>query len=87
MTSHQQRPLRVEPSSLKDYFLRHWVIIIYSFLVAFFCYGYELFNFTLSIDEEVQSFIKAIDFKKNLADGRWGSYLFQVIFSPYSLMP
>jgi hypothetical protein len=66
---------------------RNKIIIIYSILLAIICYGYELFNFSMSIDEEVQSFSKASELKKLIVDGRWGSYLFHILISPSSILP
>jgi hypothetical protein len=71
----------------KEYFIRNRVIIIYSVILAIICYGYELFNFSFSIDEEYQSFQKASDFIGLIKDGRWGTYYFNLLFFPHSLLP
>jgi hypothetical protein len=72
---------------LNDFLRRNKALIIYSFIIAIICYGYELFNFSLSIDEELQSFSSAVNLKKLIQDGRWGSYFINILLSPHSLMP
>lgn len=62
-------------------------VIIFSFLVAIFTYGYELFNFTLSIDEEIDSFRTAAEATVYLDVGRWGIYFLNQVLTPESLMP
>jgi hypothetical protein len=72
---------------LKDYLIRNKAIIIYSIIIAIVCYGYELFNFSLSIDEELDSFRSAIDLNRRILRGRWGIYLLNFILFPHSVMP
>lgn len=62
-------------------------LIIYSILVAVFAYGYELFNFSLSIDEEMVSFADRSFWKSYIGIGRWGTYLLNQLFLSYSLLP
>jgi hypothetical protein len=60
-------------------------IIIFSFLVGVMAYGYEIFNFTLSIDEEVKTFSNSgIEWAQQ---GRWGILLLLNLFMPESLIP
>lgn len=74
-------------SFLKDYLIKYRVVIIYSILLSIACYGYELFNFTLSLDEEGFSFSKATNRTDWIADGRWGTYFINCLFMPFSLIP
>jgi len=62
-------------------------IIAFSFLLAVISYGYELFNFTLSIDEEVDSFTTATNSVIFIGIGRWGLYFLNLIFKPFSVLP
>jgi hypothetical protein len=51
-------------------------------------YGYELFNFSLSIDEEIYSFFRRQDVPGAwLAQGRWGMALLAAILTPMSALP
>lgn len=70
-----------------NYLVKNKVIIIYSFIIAIICYGYELFNFSLSIDEEVVTFLKASEFYDWICDGRWGTYLINLFFLRSSVIP
>jgi hypothetical protein len=72
---------------LKDYINRNKTIIIYSIIIAIVCYGYELFNFSFSIDEELDSFTSAIDLKRRILRGRWGIYLINIFLFPHSVIP
>lgn len=72
--------------------IRKWVnenrhLIIYSVLVAVVAYGYELFNFSLSIDEEYTSFADRTTWLSYLRIGRWGTYLLNQLFFSHSLLP
>jgi len=75
----------------KEFYQTYWqqnkYIIIYSLLLAVFSFGYELFNFTLSIDEELQALKKAIDTDTAIAVGRWGLYLINSLIIPHSVLP
>lgn len=62
-------------------------IIIFSFLLAVVAFGYELFNFTLSPDEEINSFNKATESSVYLIVGRWGIYYLNHLVSPESVLP
>ena len=72
---------------LKKYVSDNRKIIIFSFLIAIICYGYEIFNFSLSIDEELASFTNASDNRFLIEIGRWGTYLLNHLLFPYSLLP
>ncbi len=74
-------------SQIKFYCEKNKTIIIYSFILAIVCYGYELFNFSLSIDEELFSFVKATEMNVWVADGRWGIYFINILLMPFSVLP
>jgi hypothetical protein len=69
------------------YLKRNQFIIIFSFIVAIFAYGYELFNFSLSIDEEIDSFKTASEAYAFIIVGRWGVYFLNLFFQPISIIP
>lgn len=73
--------------SIKIYLKKNQFIIIFSLFLAVFVYGYELFNFSLSVDEEVTSFHTASDGKAYIYVGRWGLYLLNLFFQPISIIP
>jgi hypothetical protein len=70
-----------------NYLQKNKIIIIFSFLVALFTFGYELFNFSLSIDEEIDSFRTASEAYAYIFVGRWGLYFLNLFFQPTSLIP
>lgn len=55
-------------------------------LLAVAAYGFELFNFNLTIDEEVHATYTAptLDW---ILQGRWGMYLLNKFVMPYSVIP
>jgi hypothetical protein len=72
---------------LKDYLKKNEKIIIASVLIAIVAYGYELFNFSLTIDEEVETFRRAIEKNELISTGRWGAYLLNLIIIPATVLP
>lgn len=74
-------------SIIQEYFKKNKEIIIYSLLIAIFSYGYELFNFSLSIDEEVDSFQIASSNTIYLVVGRWGLFYLNQLINPQSVIP
>lgn len=54
--------------------------------VAFAVYGYEIFNFTLSVDEEVHTFV-GDSAAAWIGQGRWGMALLTVLLPPLSTTP
>lgn len=74
-------------SFLSEFFKQNKIIILYSIIISIITYGYELFNFTLSIDEEVQSFLAASEQTGWIAQGRWVTYFINVFLTPHSLIP
>lgn len=72
---------------VKAFFHQNLAIIIISFLLAIFSYGYELFNFTLNIDDEAASFYSASETISHLLTGRWGSYFLNFFLSPHAVLP
>ena len=71
----------------KNYVIENRYIIFFSFLIAILSFGYELFNFTLSIDEEIDSFRSAQDSYVYIFVGRWGLYFLNQLVAPHSTMP
>jgi hypothetical protein len=72
---------------LFDYFKTNRWLIIFSLLIAVLSFGYELFNFSLSIDEEIDSFRNANNSYVFISVGRWGLYLINLFFQPVSVVP
>lgn len=62
-------------------------LILFTFALAYLVYGFELFNFSLSIDEEVTSFGTAPELTVYLKVGRWGIYLLNYLIYPQSILP
>jgi len=73
--------------NLKNFLIKNDKIIIASILIAIAAYGYELFNFTLTIDEELDTFRRAIEKKEYILNGRWGAYLLNLIIIPTTVLP
>lgn len=72
---------------LKEYYSKNSMLIVASLLLAMIAYGYELFNFTLSIDDELYSFRQASETTEYILLGRWGIYFLNFLLSPQSLLP
>jgi uncharacterized membrane protein YqhA len=70
-----------------DFIRRNKIIITSSFLIGVFSFGYELFNFSLSIDDELATLLNAEEMKSSIITGRWAFYLLNLFFHPNSLMP
>jgi len=70
----------------KTYFLHNTAVIISLIFVAVFSYGFELFNFNLTIDEEFHAAL--LPATSGWADqGRWGMYFLNVLFLPHTVIP
>lgn len=61
-------------------------LIIAFTIIAIAAYGFELFNFNLTIDEELYA-IGAMSPINWLREGRWGMYLLQVFVLPNPIVP
>jgi len=85
--SDQKTAINFHTNILKQYLIENRSIIVFSLLLAVFSYGYELFNFTLSIDEEYDSFLSARDSYEYIRVGRWGLYYLNLLVSPHSILP
>ncbi len=72
--------------SIKTYVKENWLVCIVLFLVAIFTYGFELFSFDLTIDEEIAAF-QPIANVWRLEQGRWGWYILNKIFFPFQIIP
>src|SRR6185369_13921810 len=71
--------------SVSNYISSNSKIIVFAFAIGILAFGYELFNFTLSVDEETKTFANS-----GIAwveQGRWSNYLLLKIFQPESLVP
>jgi hypothetical protein len=79
--------MAINSADILGFVKKNKIIIIFSFLVAIFTYGYELFNFSLSIDEEIDSFRTASEAYVYIFVGRWGLYFLNLFFQPTSLIP
>lgn len=87
LSLNRRSEMAINAEEILSFLQKNKFIIIFSFLVAFFTYGYELFNFSLSIDEEIDSFRKASDANAYIFVGRWGLYFLNLFFQPTSVLP
>jgi hypothetical protein len=72
--------------NVKKFFKDYWVVILF-FAIAIICaYGFELFNFNITIDEENSGYRNGPTLWYIMSD-RWGMYLIQRIFLPNSILP
>ncbi len=72
--------------SIIDFISKNKLLIFLSSLVAIVCYGYEIVNFTLSIDEEVAS-VYNISLSAWISQGRFGITLIKLIFGTNKIFP
>ena len=85
--SSMSRQIDEQGNIFKRFLITNQKVFIYFFLIAVISYGYELFNFSFSIDEEVGSFSKAQNEYVYLSVGRWGIFFANQLFSPESVLP
>ena len=71
--------------SLSEYLKENIFTIIVIAFVTLAAYGFEIFNFNITIDEEIQAFHFAP--LEWLAQGRWGMYLLNKYLLPYTVIP
>lgn len=65
-----------------------WNEILLWVAIVFLIFGYELFHFSLSIDEEIHTFITGLQMAHTwLEQGRWGMSLLLLVFPPISALP
>ncbi|MCL6479815.1 MAG: glucosyltransferase domain-containing protein [Peptococcaceae bacterium] len=73
-------------SRLNELFKSHAIKILFLVLIIALCYGYEIFNFNMTIDEEIHS-----DYVGWIAgwnsQGRWGMGLLSVLLMPSTVVP
>lgn len=63
--------------------------IFYAVLIAaIITYGYEIANWTLTIDEEIWSYVTKIEFARGwIGDGRWGIALLKLVLPFHKVLP
>lgn len=62
-------------------------LFYFSLFVAVLAHGSELFNFSLTADEDTAGLLKASDALTSVRRGRWGSYLMNLLVQPSSVVP
>jgi hypothetical protein len=60
--------------------------VIYLICILAFCYGYEIFNFNLTIDEEIHAG-SSIQWREWIAQGRWGMAALNYYVVRYPIAP
>jgi len=63
----------------------HQAVIVGLIALVFLVYGFELFNFNLTIDEEVHAF--SLDPTIWVSQQRWGLYVLNRVLMPYTVVP
>ena len=63
------------------------VWVCYLFVIILLSFTYELFNFTLSIDEENWALVTEAGNSLWIAEGRWGMYFLSYLFPPNPIVP
>ena len=77
-----------ETKQIKKFINNKKNAIIILVLFAIITYGYELTNWTLTIDEEIFSFRTKSDFAKAwVGDGRWGLGLLKLLLPSHKVLP
>lgn len=72
---------------LMQFYRQNKALILFTFAISWLVYGFELFGFSLSIDEELTSFGSAPELDVYLRVGRWGIYLLNYLIYPHSILP
>lgn len=68
-----------------EYIRRNAGLLIFMAFIGMACYGFELFNLNLTIDEEIHGNASQAD--AWIAQGRWGMYLLNAYFIPQPVLP
>ncbi len=68
---------------LSGYIRQNGELIIGLMLITLVAYGFELFNFILTIDEEKFGVITSIPGYLSITEGRWGMYILGIALFPY----
>ncbi len=71
--------------AIKDFLCAKGKLIGYLSTVALACYGFELFNLHLTIDEEVHAYASRSE--EWIQQGRWGMYLLSRFLFPQPVIP
>jgi hypothetical protein len=71
---------------VQSYIKKNTTLICALVILALCAYGFELFNFNLTIDEEIHATYSEPVFGW-IEEGRWGMYLLNKFVIPYTVMP
>ena len=71
---------------LRAYLLREKYFLFYCLAITIIAFGFEIFNISISIDEEVASVVDQ-PMKVWLSMDRWGMYLLNAVFHPGPPLP
>ncbi len=82
-----ERITTMRDEGLGQFLQQNRMLIFFTFAISWLVYGFELFGFSLSIDEELTSFGSAPDLDVYLRVGRWGIYLLNYVLYPHSILP
>ena len=72
-------------SRMHSYLNQNLILVTTLLLIIIAAYGFELFNFNLTIDEEVHVFSPQAD--RWIEQGRWGMYLLNRFLLPQPVIP
>lgn len=72
--------------NLNAYIKQNFHVVIGLGIIVLVAYGFEMFNFNLTVDEEIYA-IKMISDKLWIGEGRWGMYILNKLLLPYSIVP
>jgi hypothetical protein len=70
---------------VRKYLREHSPLVALLAIVAIAAYGFELFNFNLTIDEEIHAFSSQAH--TWIGQGRWGMFLLNTLLIPYPIIP
>jgi len=71
--------------SLGKFFRENWLVIVLLVIIIICAYGFELFNFNLSIDEEIPIYRAPSLYFVSM--GEWGSYFVNRFILPDAIIP
>jgi hypothetical protein len=69
----------------RNYLSEHSLLVALLSAVAVAAHGFELFNFNLTIDEEIHAFSSQA--YTWIAQGRWGMFLLNALLIPHPIIP
>ena len=71
--------------SFVEFYRRNSLVLVFLIIYTFFCYGFKVFNYSISIDSEFGIFFSNLE--PWIRDGRFGIAILKIIFGNLTIVP